>query len=426
MKKILLCLIFFLFSLQLIEAQIWKYVSSGNDFDGKYKTSSVTGVASRYPYNKPTLVINYFDKDESLNFYISDAGYYSESSGVKVLWVFSNEKEVIYEASAREISSNGKIIFFYEFKSSKSDEYISIYEFINKLKNASSVSVRVSDKYDTNDINFSLKGSTNAINYVISNTEINLKVNKTIEERNIQRELQRVKDSTLNAARTILSKLKKISTNPSLSLNKINRDDLVGQKIKFLFKKGASSYEGFGKNKNAYPYLDYDTFKGRIATIVNLQKELNYSDTYTYTLELEDNKEIVYLKIYSFDEFSNEIGFVSLLENARAKYLGKTFYSNHFPREDKIEALQECKIINITFAEDDVEYAQLHGAFNVYYETKGYYTRLGTVLQGVFFEEAKLKMLNVLFSDTYSPTEGYKGEYDKLKVFENIFYYIED
>ena len=31
--------------------QSWKYSSGGNDFDGTYRTSSVTGSGNDYPYN---------------------------------------------------------------------------------------------------------------------------------------------------------------------------------------------------------------------------------------------------------------------------------------------------------------------------------------------------------------------------------------
>jgi hypothetical protein len=58
MKKLLFILI--VFNLFSINAQTWRYSSSGNDFDGRYKISLITGNANNYPYNKPTLVINYF------------------------------------------------------------------------------------------------------------------------------------------------------------------------------------------------------------------------------------------------------------------------------------------------------------------------------------------------------------------------------
>ena len=217
MKKLLFILI--VFNLFSINAQTWKYSSSGNDFDGRYKSSLITGNANNYPYNKPTLVINYFDKDDSLNFYISDAGYYSDSSDVEVLWVFNNEKDIIYKTSRINLSSDGKSIFLKSFSSTKSDKDISIYEFINKLKTASSVSVRILGKFDKNDIKFSLNGSTKAINYVISAEEIDLKT-KAFSKRKDELiksylDSQKKEDSLYNDIRIKESKLRVEKANES-------------------------------------------------------------------------------------------------------------------------------------------------------------------------------------------------------------------
>lgn len=189
MKKYHTIIVIFIFSINL-NAQNWTFYSGDNDFDGKFKTSSIIGSASSYPYNKPRLVINIFDKDNSINFYISNSGYYSDSSDVEVLWVFNNEKEVIYETPEIILSSDGKSIFFENFKSSNSGEYLSVYEFIDKLKKATKVSVRVKSQFDTNDIKFSLRGSTKAINYVISE-----KVKKIFVD-NLKREKKQKKQNS--------------------------------------------------------------------------------------------------------------------------------------------------------------------------------------------------------------------------------------
>jgi len=70
MKKAIIyfsIVIIFTFSLS-IKAQSWKYNSGGNPFDGKYKTASIKGTGSDYPYNNPVLAINLYN-EESLNFY---------------------------------------------------------------------------------------------------------------------------------------------------------------------------------------------------------------------------------------------------------------------------------------------------------------------------------------------------------------------
>ncbi|MDA9357237.1 hypothetical protein N9R05_03395 [Flavobacteriaceae bacterium] len=91
--------------------QSWKYSEGGNAFDGKYKTSIVTGVGTKYPYKSPSLVINKFE-GKSINFYISDAGFFQDGTGIGVLWVFDNEPNTIYTTPYTSISSDGKILFF--------------------------------------------------------------------------------------------------------------------------------------------------------------------------------------------------------------------------------------------------------------------------------------------------------------------------
>jgi len=424
MKKLLFILI--VFNLFSINAQTWRYSSSGNDFDGRYKISLITGNANNYPYNKPTLVINYFDKDDSLNFYISDAGYYSDSSDVEVLWVFNNEKDIIYETPALTLSSDGKSIFFEEFKSPKSSEYISIYEFINKLKTASNVSVRIRGKFDKNDIKFSLNGSTKAINYVISAEEIDLKINKIKIQREISKEKEVKKDSILNSIKIIKSKLRKISSNQLLRVEEIHKDSLIGERIKFLidYDNNKFGYQSFGKENNIYKSLKYDDYKGRTATVVGLSKRgiTSSSSILTYKLKMDDDGEEIIFRLKSYSKIPSNIGVISLLEKARDKYLGKTFYSYKYARIGDLESLQECTITKITFAEEDVKYAQLYGAFNVYYETKGNYSEY----TGFEAEEKESKMVNINFTNTYSPLEGYNSNINDNKFFENIFYYVEE
>ena len=162
-------LIFFLtlFSINIISAQSWSYESGGNVFDGKYKTASVQGRGTDSPYYKPLLVINLFNEN-SLNFYVSSAGYFSQSSDVEILWIFNNEPDIIYTTDDYSISKDGKIIFFSSFKNTITGDKLFKLEYFEKLKSAGKVDVRIKNDYGKNDIVFSLSGSTKALDYVIS------------------------------------------------------------------------------------------------------------------------------------------------------------------------------------------------------------------------------------------------------------------
>lgn len=171
MKK-LLSLSALLITLTLT-AQSWTFSKGGNAFDGTYKTSSVVGKGTEYPYKTPSIVINKFDNGkDKINFYLNGAGYYSGDTGLNIKFVFDNEPQIIYSISSSSLSKDGKTIFFDGFNNpnEKSTKLEKI-DIIDKLTKANKVSIRVNDNYGSNDLVFSLSGSTKAINYVIPPNE---------------------------------------------------------------------------------------------------------------------------------------------------------------------------------------------------------------------------------------------------------------
>ena len=177
--------------------------------------------------------------------------------------------------------------------------------------------------------------------------------------------------------------------NIAQQIKKISRVDLVGEKIKFLIDNdNKHGYQNVGESKNGYPYLVYEEYKGRIATIIEKNNDI-------YTMKMDDNDKLVYFKHYSFSDIPNNLGILSLLEEAKQVYLGKTLYN---------EDMQECRIIDISFAEDNGRYSQLYGPYNVTY-----------------VESNDTSMVNVHFTETYGPEEGYTYDYEKEAVFSNKF-----
>ena len=182
MKKLLLILL----CLPMIGfGQSWRYSSGGNDFDGKYRISSVVGTGDDYPYNSPSLVINYFEEDNKINFYISDAGYYPSSSNTQVMLSFNNEKGIIYKSLSLGYSSDRKSVFL---DGNFSPNYLRPFQIFQKLMEASYVNIRIKNDYGQNDMRFSLSGSTKAIKYVIPYDamlarELEIKENELASER---------------------------------------------------------------------------------------------------------------------------------------------------------------------------------------------------------------------------------------------------
>ena len=185
MRFIILIISFLAFN--SISAQTWKHKSAENAFDGKYRMASVSGTDSNYPYHKPSLVINLVNEN-SLNFYIADAGYYQSVYDIEIFWVFDNEPNSMYLSNNLTKSPNGKIIFLEDFKNTESGEYFHKLEFIEKLKSANKIDIRIKNRFGKNDIVFPLSGSTQSINFVISNDFKNKEIAKQEEIRKIAEE----------------------------------------------------------------------------------------------------------------------------------------------------------------------------------------------------------------------------------------------
>tara|TARA_Y100000813_G_scaffold193980_1_gene173857 strand:- start:1810 stop:2367 length:558 start_codon:yes stop_codon:yes gene_type:complete len=170
MKKCLLFVI--LISCSLISfSQNWTYKDAGNAFDGKYKTSFIKGSGEEFPYNTPMLCINKFESQDRVNFYIGNAGFFnSDYSKANVYLSFNNEPNIIYESKNHNYSNDGSMIFLWDFTYQSDNKIYTVKktEIIKKLMTAEYLDVRVSTQNGKNDLRFSLKGSTKAINFVIS------------------------------------------------------------------------------------------------------------------------------------------------------------------------------------------------------------------------------------------------------------------
>lgn len=183
--------------------QTWKYSEGGNAFDGKYKTSVVTGVGTKFPYKNPSLVINRFE-GKPINFYITEGGFFQEKTGISVLWVFDSEPDKLYSTYDFSISPDGKILFFTEFNNPDGSGKLKPVDIIEKLTLANKVTIRMSDDYGSNDIIFSLRGSTKAINFVIPKKERQQMLDSGLAERNLLSEVegknQLILDALMNKA----------------------------------------------------------------------------------------------------------------------------------------------------------------------------------------------------------------------------------
>ena len=213
--------------------QGWTSSEGGSAFDGKYKTSSVVGKGTNFPYTKPVLVVNKFD-GEKLNFYISGGGFFQEKTDIGVLWVFDNESDTIYSTYDWSISDDGKILFFSEFNNPDGSGKLKPVDIIEKLTLANKVTVRMKDKYGSNDIVFSLSGSTKAINFVLPKEERKKMIESAVAERNALGESE-------EKGQLILDKLLNIAKAEKLTISSISSLESMIQR-----NLGLSYYTGMG------------------------------------------------------------------------------------------------------------------------------------------------------------------------------------
>jgi len=278
MKKLLCTLA--LFTSFASFGQTWKYSEGGNAFDGKYKTSIVTGVGTNFPYTKPSIVINKFE-GKSINFYISDGGFFQDGTGIRVLWVFDNEPDILYSVYDYSISSDGKILFFAEFNNPDGSGKLKPIDIIEKLTLANKVTLRMSDDYGSNDIVFSLSGSSKAINFVIPKEERQQMIDSGLTERNALAVVEGKKAEAEGKNQLILDDLMKKANEEKLTSSSLST-------IKSSFEKdlGLSYYSGMGTGKNYKSIL----VEGKIGDA--MFESYGYVDVF-YVLE-DGSKEEIY------------------------------------------------------------------------------------------------------------------------------------
>ena len=190
----------------------WTYNTGKSDFDGEYKTSSVYGNGGSFPYNRPVLVVNKF-KNSAINIYLTAVGY-SGCQGKIVYFKFNGDDE-IYKTTFVGEGINNKS---WHIESLKNIDKI---ELLKKLKEHSSVSVRIRSNCGSSDYSFSLKGSTKALNFVLGkdfiedyikekqNEKIRITYKRQIENIKLAKDKERNEKKVDNLTRMFTEKVNK-------------------------------------------------------------------------------------------------------------------------------------------------------------------------------------------------------------------------
>tara|TARA_B100000767_G_scaffold274541_1_gene307875 strand:- start:1181 stop:2491 length:1311 start_codon:yes stop_codon:yes gene_type:complete len=175
----------------------WRYVQTNDDFEGIYRYSEVVGKGYDRTYDDPTLILRKYKKENSFDLYIDDAGYFTTNSKNNILIKFDNE-DIFYLTEGLP-SKDRSALFIYNdiWKGKIGGEQINRIELLEKMMKGSKISVRLKTDYKTYDINFSLSGSTKAINYVLPN--INDEIKKLSDFRIKQENERLIKEQKLNS-----------------------------------------------------------------------------------------------------------------------------------------------------------------------------------------------------------------------------------
>lgn len=186
----------------------WKKSGNNDVFDGNYRSAMVIGSGGKFPYTKPILVVNYFEKSDNLNIYIRNAGYSGCSD--KVIYFKFESDDTIYRSTSIRTDANKEAWFIktgnLNLPSNLNflDNHIQLLE---KLKTHSKLDIRMMSSCSKADYQFNLSGSTSAINYVLElRKKGDKKREKLIKEKLIQK---RIKDSIEKSQKRIKDSIEK-------------------------------------------------------------------------------------------------------------------------------------------------------------------------------------------------------------------------
>lgn len=239
----------------------WTFKKGGNKFDGEYKTASILGKGGEWPYTKPAFVINRFGEDEP-NLYLASIGYTGCSSPT-ISFAFDGVDEILVFRSSSDKEKEAAFILGSAYE---------IQNLLKLLKSKSKFYVRYEDSCNKKDFEFSLSGSTNAINYVVGNYYDEY-INR-LEEK-VEREIAESK--RIDSIREVIRKEKLIEKRKNDSIQRIN-DSIQAIKNKKRIDSLSKAFQA--------PLIDAFDFKG-VSTFFRPLKTL-------FSFEVASTKEINY------------------------------------------------------------------------------------------------------------------------------------
>lgn len=200
-----------------------------------------------------------------------------------------------------------------------------------------------------------------------------------------------------------------LSQGVSSQVRPIPRDSFVGQTIRFMdypprMRVGINPmywyvpyYEGFSK---ACSPLVNNEYVGRRARFVSC--DVLSDGRRWFSLDVEGSREPVYLLLGDCEALTSSVAFCSLLDSARARYVGRSFYSWSGPAFGSL-----CCIVDIMYYCGNDWFRGRENQFDVVYETS----------------EGRYRM-NLAITRTHHPVSGCRVGTSKEiddNLFEDVF-----
>lgn len=258
--KIKISLTFTLILFSALTYSQWKKSGKNDVFDGNYRSAMVIGSGGNFPYTKPILVVNYFEKSDNLNIYIDNAGYSGCSN--KVIYFKFDGDENIYRSTSISTDANKEAWFIETGNySTLANQKFFDYELqlLEKLKKHNTLDIRMRSNCGESDYKFKLSGSTSAINYVLElRKKGDKKREKLIKEQLIKKRIKdsiekRKSDSIYQAGLDFIKK----AENKKLQMKKRN-DSLLKIRLGGLLDEYPSSQYDYLRTKFGYTRFSQD------------------------------------------------------------------------------------------------------------------------------------------------------------------------
>lgn len=156
-------ILLFLFIPFILKSQSWVYKEINSPFEGNYKVAQIYGLGNDYPYTKPLAkIIKY--KDDKAYLSLDKCGYFVED-GLTEITIYFDKTNKIFNTRFLDIYKDNELLIgdiFFDLDR----QQLNFSEIMSFMKSSNKMYIRVSSKYSTNDLVFSLKGSTKAIEFI--------------------------------------------------------------------------------------------------------------------------------------------------------------------------------------------------------------------------------------------------------------------